>query len=117
MLQRKPGALRNGAPFTILPEAFKLLQTKLLSRVGGDREMVEVLSLVLHYDESLVLAAIEESLAVGAASKLNILNILRRMTSPALPPLADTPYRLALIEEPIANAGRYDGLRKVRHAA
>ena len=117
VLQRKPGALRNGAPFTTLPEAFKLLQTKLLTRVGGDREMVEVLSLVLHYDESLVLAAIEESLAAGAASKLNILNILRRMISPALPPLADTPHRLALIEEPIANAERYDGLREVRHAA
>ena len=69
--------------FTTLPEAFKQLQTKLLTRAGGDREMVEVLSLVLHYDEALVLAAIEETLALGVASKQNILNILRRMISPA----------------------------------
>ena len=117
VLQRKPGALRNGAPFTALPEAFKQLQTKLLSRAGGDREMVEVLSLVLHYDEALVLAAIEESLALGVASKPNILNILRRMISPTPPPLADTPQRLSLNEEPIANVERYDGLREVRHAA
>ena len=116
-MQGKPGALRNGAPFTTLPEAFKQLQTKLLTRAGGDREMVEVLSLVLHYDETLVLAAIEESLSLGVASKPNILNILRRMISPALPPLADTPQRLSLNEEPIANVERYDGLREVRHAA
>jgi hypothetical protein len=117
VLQRKPGALRNGAPFTALPEAFKQLQTKLLTRAGGDREMVEILSLVLHYDETLVLAAIEESLALGVASKPNILNILRRMISPELPPLADTPQRLSLNEEPIANVERYDGLREIRHAA
>ena len=47
VIQRKPGALRNGAPFTELPEAFKRLQGDLLKRPGGDREMVEILALVL----------------------------------------------------------------------
>ena len=47
VVQRKPGALRNGAPFTELPEAFRKLQAKLLQRPGGDREMVDVLALVL----------------------------------------------------------------------
>src|SRR6185503_408584 len=51
VLQRKPGALRNGAPFVALPEAFKALQRVLLKRSGGDREMVEILALVLHHDE------------------------------------------------------------------
>ncbi len=46
MLQRKPGALRNGAPFTRLPEGFKRLQRALPKRPGGDRKMVEVLALV-----------------------------------------------------------------------
>ena len=117
VLQRKPGALRNGAPFSTLPDAFKQLQAKLLARAGGDREMVEVLSLVLHYDESMVLAAIEESLALGVASKTNILSILRRMLSPVPPPLADTPQPLSLNEEPQANIERYDALRGARHAA
>jgi hypothetical protein len=40
VIQRKPGALRNGAPFVELPEAFKRLQGDLLKRPGGDREMV-----------------------------------------------------------------------------
>ena len=30
VIQRKPGALRNGAPFIELPEAFRLLQSQLL---------------------------------------------------------------------------------------
>lgn len=55
----KPGALRNGAPFLELPPAFKRLQATLLKQPGGDREMVEVLALVLHHDEQAVLAAVE----------------------------------------------------------
>src|SRR3546814_12695203 len=39
VIQRKPGALRNGAPFAEMPEAFRQLQGFLLKRHGGDREM------------------------------------------------------------------------------
>ena len=38
VVQRKPGALRNGAPFSDLPESFRRLQALLLKRPGGDRE-------------------------------------------------------------------------------
>lgn len=51
VLQRKPGALRNGAPFLELPDGFRRLQARLTQRPGGDREMVEILALVLHHDE------------------------------------------------------------------
>lgn len=44
MIQRKPGALRNG-PFAEMPDAFRQLQGHLLKRPGGDREMVEILAL------------------------------------------------------------------------
>jgi hypothetical protein len=36
VIQRKPGALRNGAPFAELREAFRRLQSQLLKRPGGD---------------------------------------------------------------------------------
>ncbi|WP_425299518.1 Mu transposase domain-containing protein, partial [Roseibium aquae] len=36
VIQRKPGALRNGAPFAELPEAFTSLQRHLLKKPGGD---------------------------------------------------------------------------------
>jgi hypothetical protein len=55
-------ALRNGAPFAELPAPFKRLQAMLLKKPGGDRAMVEILALVLHYDEQVVLAAVEAAL-------------------------------------------------------
>jgi transposase len=37
LIERKPGALRNGAPFTDLPEPLQRLRGLLLKRAGGDR--------------------------------------------------------------------------------
>ena len=65
VVQRKPGALRNGAPFAELPEAFRTLQQHLLNKPGGDREMVEILALVLQHDENAVLVAVEMALTAG----------------------------------------------------
>ena len=118
VLQRKPGALRNGAPFLELPAAFKRLQAALLKQPGGDREMVEVLALVLHHDEQAVLAAVELALESGAASKTHILNVLHRLLDgkPAPAPVT-SPQALKLSVEPQANVLRYDQLREVRYAS
>ncbi|MET3758729.1 hypothetical protein ABID08_006113 [Rhizobium binae] len=65
VIQRKPGALRNGAPFLELSLAFRRLQDQMLRRPGGDREMADILALVLHHDEQVFLRAVE--LALDAA--------------------------------------------------
>ena len=65
MIQRKPGALRDGAPFIEMLEAFRKLQSLMLRKPGGDREMVDILSLVLHHDEQDVLCAVEMALEAG----------------------------------------------------
>jgi hypothetical protein len=111
VLQRKPGALRNGAPFAELPEAFKRLPALLLKRPGGDREMADILALVLHYDEQAVLAAVEQALEAGAPSKPHILNLLGRAVDVPTPGPVDTPEALTLTLEPEANVTRYDRLR------
>ena len=116
VLQRKPGALRNGAPFASFPEGFKRLQAILLKRDGGDREMVDILALVLHHDEQAVLTAVELALESGAASKPHILNLLGQLLRP-LPTPVNAPEGLALSVEPEANVDRYDTLREVRDAA
>jgi hypothetical protein len=41
LLQRKPGALRNGAPFADLPEPLQQLRRALLREPGGDRVMAQ----------------------------------------------------------------------------
>ncbi len=123
VIQRKPGALRNGAPFAELPEAFRALQQHLLKHLGGDREMVEILALVLQHDEEAVLCAVELALEAGVPTKTHVLNLLHRLIdeSPSGTPEVAPPTGLALIEEPRANVERYDGLRGqargVRHAS
>ena len=117
VLQRKPGALRNGAPFLELPEAFKQLQHILLKRSGGDREMVEILALVLHHDEQAVLTAVELALESGAPSKQHVLNLLSRLVAETPPAPVTAPQALVLEVEPQANVSRYDGLREGNRAA
>jgi transposase len=113
VVQRKPGALRNGAPFLELPPAFRQLQDHMVRKPGGDREMVDILALVLQHDEQAVLAAVELALSEGVPTKTHILNILHRLIDGKVmggPPL-DTPQALVLRREPKANVERYDGLR------
>ena len=118
VVQRKPGALRNGAPFVELPPAFRALQQRMLKTPGGDREMVEILALVLQHDEQAVLAAVELALEAGAPTKTHILNVLHRLVDgkPIAPPAVKPPNALTLTSEPQANVERYDALRKVREA-
>lgn len=115
VVQRKPGALRNGAPFTTLPESFQLLQTKLLKRPGGDREMADILALVLLHDEALVEQAITKALELGESSKEHVLNCLSRLEQPQRPQPLKPPPALKLVTEPQANTARYDNLRRTHH--
>lgn len=122
VLQRKPGALRNGAPFAELPPAFRALQQRLLKTPGGDREMVEILALVLQHDEQAVLAAVELAIEAGAPTKTHILNLLHRLVDgkPLDPPAVAAPKALTLTSEPQADVERYDALRQIgeaRHAS
>jgi hypothetical protein len=122
VIQRKPGALRNGAPFVELPSAFQALQQRMLKTPGGDREMVEILALVLQHDEQAVLAAVELALEAGAPTKTHILNLLHRLVDgkPTDAPTIKAPQALTLTTEPRADVERYDALRKVgeaRHAS
>lgn len=122
VVQRKPGALRNGAPFAELPDAFRSLQQHLLKKPGGDREMVDILALVLQHDEQAVLSAVEMALLGGVPTKTHVLNLLHRLVDgkSLTPPTIDAPQALTLTNEPKANVERYDALRKaleVRHAS
>jgi len=122
VVQRKPGALRNGAPFLELPDDFRRLQQHLLRTPGGDREMVEILALVLQHDEEAVLTAVSMALEAGVATKTHILNLLHRLVDgkPISTPSVTAPQALRLASEPQANVDRYDTLRaagETRHAS
>jgi len=111
VVQRKPGALRNGAPFAGLPTSFRRLRRVLRQRDGGDREMADILALVLHHDEKLVEQAVSEAIESDVISKTHILNRLSRLLDTPPPAALEPPPALSLSNEPIANTERYDDLR------
>ena len=79
--------------------------------------MVEILALVLQYDEQAVLTAVELALEAKAPSKPHILNLLGRLLGETPPAPVTAPPGLALQIEPVANVARYDHLRRSRHVA
>jgi hypothetical protein len=109
LIERKPGALRNGAPFTDLPAPLQHLRGLLLKREGGDRTMAEVLAAVPTAGLEAVLVAVELVLESGAVNAEHIHNVLARLQpTPAIPKVET---HLAVAEAPVADAGRYDRLR------
>jgi hypothetical protein len=115
VLVKKPGALRNGAPFKDwdLPPALAQVRAKLKSHTDGDRQFVKVLGAVLDHGLDAVEAACAEAIAAGIASGDVILTVLARQQQPAAPPSVTTPDALRLKIEPMADCGRYDSIRKV----
>jgi transposase len=120
LVQRKPGALRNGAPFADMPEALQQLRRGLLRQAGGDRVMAQVLAIVPTAGLDAVIVAVElameSSPASGRVSVEHVVNVLSRLTAPAAPQSAETGLQVAT--PPLANTARYDSLRgqEVDHA-
>ena len=125
LVQRKPGALRNGSPFLDLPPALLRLRQSLLRHPGGDRVMAQVLAVVPQAGLEAVLVAVElvlEGMAPsGSVSVEHVRNVLARLNNPVEPLQAETALQLTLT--PKADTARYDRLRpthldeqEVRHA-
>jgi transposase len=114
VLARKPGALRNGAPFRdwVLPGAMERMRRRLSGSGDGDRQMVVVLAAVLTDGLAAVESACAEALGEGVHSADVILNILARRRDPAAPITIATPEALRLRQEPVADCARYDSLRR-----
>ena len=114
VLARKPGALRNGAPFKewVLPGAMERVRRKLRAAPDGDRQMVDILGAVLSDGLPAVEAACAEALGEGVHSSDIVLNILARRRDPDPAVTITTPDALRLSCEPIADCARYDSLRR-----
>ena len=110
LLERKPGALRNGAPFADLPEPLQRLRRGLLKHAGGDRIMARVLASVPQHGLESVLVAVEIVLESSVLSAEHVENVLSRLNHPARADLSvDTD--LIVSDVPLADPERYDALR------
>ncbi len=111
---RKPGALRNGAPFKdwVPPGALERVRRKLAGWADGDRQMVKILAVALTDGLPAVEAACAQALSEGVHSADVILNVLARQRD--LGPAATilTPDALKLMHAPVADRARYDRLHR-----
>ena len=84
-LERKPGALRNGAPFKDwnLPAAMTRLRERLARHPDGDRQFVDVLSMVALYGLDAVSEACAVALDEQVATSAHVVNLLHRAAAPA----------------------------------
>ena len=119
LIQRKPGALRNGAPFADMPAPLLRLRQGLMRVEGGDKTMAQVLNCVTSHGLEAVLVAVELVIESGALSTEHVLNVLARLSASELPQSVESTLQLK--EFPLADTGRYDSLRcdameEVNHA-
>lgn len=119
VLERKPGALRHGAPFQgwDLPGFLSALRRRMEKQIGGDREFVTLLSASREYGMEELDAACEWALAQGIVQSEAIINRLSRRNQPEEPAPAQTPECLILLQEPTDDCARYDHLLEAYHAA
>ena len=115
LVERKPGALRNGAPFADMPAPLQQLKHGLMRHAGGDRVMAQVLAAVPTAGLEAVLVAVELVMESGTLSAEHILNVVARLLASPAPAGAETS--LGLTQAPLANTQRYDSLRVIEHAA
>ena len=120
LLERKPGGLRNGAPFKqwALPPALSQVQGRLLAAPGGDREFVAILCAARSHGLELVEAVCAKALQEKTIRAEVILNLIARALDPPAAEPIPTPDTLSLQHEPVADCARYDALlAEVEHAA
>jgi hypothetical protein len=117
LLERKPGALRNGVPFREwdLPVAIQLVRDRILKQPKGDRAYVELLVMARDAGLEALQVACELVLEGRVVTAAVVMNEMRRLLAPTLPAPLTIPDMLKLQREPLADCGRYDRLREARH--
>ena len=122
VLEKKPGALRHGAPFQSwdLPASIRIVRDRILKQPQGDRAFVDCLLMARELDnkglETLEVAC-DLTLATGVITSAIVLNEMRRLTESARPKALDkTTHTLPKLRtEPVADCSRYDSLRSIHH--
>jgi transposase len=113
VLEQKPGALRNGAPFKEwnLPDSIQEVRTQLAARSDGDRQFVAILSVVKRYGLDSVADACAQALTDKTISSDVILTILSRQHDEPQPEQVKPSAQLPLLTMiPVVDCRRYDRL-------
>lgn len=117
ILEKKPGALRNGAPFVAwdLPQSIQLVRDRILKQSKGDRAFVDLLLVAREVGLEPLEVACDLALEGPVVTASVVMNALRRLIAPMPPDALAVPDSMKLRLEPIADCGRYDHLREACH--
>jgi hypothetical protein len=122
ILEKKPGALRHGAPFRQwdLPTPVRIVRDRILKQDKGDRAFVELLLMARSLGETgleILEVACDLTLQAGVIAAAIVLNEMRRLTEAACPKtLQSLPAGIPVLQlELQADCSRYDSLRRHRH--
>jgi transposase len=112
LLDRKPGALRNGRPFVNweLPVSIRQVWEELRKYPDWDRQVSELLQAIPRYGLEALNVACSVALEEKAVSQSTIMNYLTRLTEEAQAEDVAVSGRLNLSEEPRSNCSVYDQL-------
>jgi Mu transposase-like protein len=122
VLEKKPGALRHGAPFQQwdLPAPIRIVRDRILKQDKGDRAFVELLLMARALSETgleTLEVACDLALQTGIIAAPIVLNEMRRLSEAARPRiLQDIALSTPVLQiEPKADCSRYDSLRRAHH--
>jgi transposase len=112
VLERKPGALRHGAPFQDwdLPVSIQLVRDRLWKQPKGDKAFVDVLLMAKEAGLEAMETACELTIETGIIHASVVINELRRLLEPPRVKTLTAAFSLSLREEPSADCSRYDSL-------
>lgn len=122
VLEKKPGALRHGAPFQQwdLPVSIRVVRDRVLKQDKGDRAFVELLLMARSLGDTgleILEVACDLTLQTGVIATAVVLNEMRRLTEATrLKALENIKLSIPTLQlEPQADCHRYDSLRRLQH--
>ena len=116
LLARKPGALRDGAPFVgwQLPAAMNTIKDLYMDSKGGDRDFVELLMQAQQHGMETVEIACDLAVEQKTIRLPAIINLINQLVEPVIEPLPDTHCYPQLQVIPQADCKRYELLYATR---
>jgi hypothetical protein len=116
LLKRKPGALRDGAPFAEwqLPVSMEKIKDIYMDLKGGDRDFVELLLMVQEHGIEAIDMACELALEQKTTRLPMVINFINQLIEPMTDPLPNVDCYPHLQNPPLANCKRYDRLANKR---
>jgi len=110
LLSRKPGALRDGAPFVEwqLPAAMNKIKARYMETKGGDRDFVDLLMMAQEQGIEIVEIACELAVEQNTLRLPAITNLINQLVEPVIDPLPRTHCYPQLQVMPQADCKRYE---------